>query len=80
MRISACRSCMAPIYWAITTNGKRMPVDSQPSPHGSFRLEERPDEPDPLAVWIPAGHAPNLHEAHFVRCPNAAQHRKKGKK
>jgi len=32
----ACRSCGAPVWWAWTTNGKRMPVDAAPTPDGNL--------------------------------------------
>jgi hypothetical protein len=33
-----CRSCGAPIIWAITDRGKRLPLDAMPNPAGNVRL------------------------------------------
>jgi hypothetical protein len=33
-----CRSCQAPIVWAHTTTGKRIPVDAAPAAGGNIRL------------------------------------------
>lgn len=33
-----CASCGAPITWAITPAGKRMPVDAEPTPNGNVEL------------------------------------------
>lgn len=32
-RESACRSCAAPIFWIVTTHGKKMPVDRDGTSH-----------------------------------------------
>lgn len=82
MRVSACRSCMAPIVWCVTTNGKKMPADATASPNGSFLLVEVADEPDPVAKFVnPRDRSSDLelHDSHFSTCVNAASHRKKGK-
>lgn len=36
--LSTCRSCNAPIRWAVTRTGRRMPLDRDPSPRGNARL------------------------------------------
>jgi len=38
---SSCRSCGAPIIWAITVNGKPQPFDAMPHEDGNALLEER---------------------------------------
>lgn len=35
---ATCRSCGAEILWAVTENGKRMPVDAEPVPAGTILL------------------------------------------
>lgn len=70
--MSACRSCGAPIIWAITENGKRMPLDAEPAerPTGVFRLEPSGDD---LIARRPIE---QVYISHFATCPNADQHRK----
>src|SRR5215831_1401482 len=36
-----CKSCAAPIYWAVTQKGRNIPIDKQPVPDGNIRLEPR---------------------------------------
>lgn len=79
--MAECRSCGAEIYWAITNNGKRMPVDYLPTPEGTIAIEY-PKGPllaivlhgDELLAAREAGEP--LHLSHFATCPNAASHRK----
>ncbi len=73
----SCRSCGAPIYWALTEAGKRMPVDADPSPAGTcvLTLEDRG-----LRVAVLTDHALDfarrngraLRTSHFATCPDAA--------
>jgi len=70
--VSTCHSCHAPIVWAVTTKGKRMPLDDPPSTKGTFVIVDgiarKPD---------PAGAVPFLmYTSHFATCPNAERHRK----
>jgi hypothetical protein len=73
---AACRSCSAPIAWAKTPTGKAMPVDFEPVSTGNIVLFDGPE--GLLAVVAHATAAPGKprHQAHFVSCPNAAEHRK----
>ena len=41
MEVGKCKSCGAKITWAITGNGKRIPVDFAPDPKGNLVLEQR---------------------------------------
>lgn len=79
--MSRCRSCEAPILWARTEKGRRIPLDPEPyegpEPAGLFVLRE-PDARTPLAVAVPPGAfagEPN-YRSHFATCPNAALHRR----
>ena len=36
-----CRSCHAPVIWAVTSAGKSMPVDRDPAEDGSIALQWR---------------------------------------
>lgn len=78
MKTSTCRSCGAPVIWAVTASGKRMPVDAEPVEGGNVRLDDV-GLPDPQAVvfgGFSADHADTLHKSHFATCVNAAQHRR----
>jgi hypothetical protein len=67
--IASCRSCGAPIVWAVTSSGKRMPLDARAAV--VFGLDTTSDPP--LAT---RGQGDPLYVSHFATCPNAAQHRK----
>lgn len=67
-----CRTCNAPIVWALTEAGRRMPVDAAPDPAGNVALLRTDStvnavvlgkhrEPDPRAT---------LHQSHWATCPN----------
>lgn len=79
--MSSCASCGAPIKWAVTANGKRIPLDPEPHLDGRVRLihlsngrEARVLTDPDLAEARHAGEA--LYQTHFATCPNADKHRK----
>ncbi|MEU9199439.1 hypothetical protein [Streptomyces sp. NPDC048332] len=42
--ITTCRRCHAPICWALTTaNGKRQPLDAEPTAEGNVAAMQGPD-------------------------------------
>jgi hypothetical protein len=74
-----CSSCGAPIVWAMTPKGKRMPVNAAEDPAGNlwltvrhgggflaFAATDTTDEPGDCS----------RHTSHFATCPNAPRHRK----
>jgi hypothetical protein len=72
---SVCRSCGAPIRWAVTrATGARIPLNPEPVPGGNIVVEAsgfvrvlgRGEEAPPGARFV----------SHFVTCPFAAAHRK----
>jgi hypothetical protein len=65
--MSECSSCGAPILWALTLNGKRIPLDVEPVklPPGLFNVNA-----DRAVTLRPA------YQSHFASCPNSASHRK----
>lgn len=71
---ATCAACSAPITWAETTRGKRMPVDRDPVDGGNLRLTARPKGP-PLVEVISAGDLFTPDEPrfvpHFATCPHA---------
>lgn len=75
--MSRCRSCDAPLRWARTEKGRRIPLDPDPytgpEPAGLFVIRD-----GDLAVAVPRDafpHEPH-YRSHFATCPNAAQHRR----
>ena len=78
-----CRSCNSPIIWTKTTNGKKMPVDLEPSPNGDFYLFRR-------ERFIESVHRQSRHKSidaavqrgdktftsHFATCANVEEHRR----
>jgi hypothetical protein len=51
--MSVCRSCGRSIRWAITINGDPIPLDAEPSEHGTIRLEPTaPGAETQLAVYV----------------------------
>jgi hypothetical protein len=76
-----CRSCGAPIRWAVTVNGKRMPVDDQPVPDGNLVLSDpTPGAYAPVAAAFDPQQLliddPPRFVSHFATCPQADQYRK----
>lgn len=79
-----CSSCGAPVFWAITVNRKRIPIDEVPVDDGNIEITVDPKgrrlasviPPLFLSTPIPAiaGHV--RYKSHFATCPNAAHHRK----
>lgn len=75
--MSACRSCEAEIFWCVTVNNKRIPLDAEPTPDGNLVVE---DGPPPMAIACSADPGTDVgtprYKSHFSTCPNAATHRK----
>jgi hypothetical protein len=73
--VNVCRTCGAPIIWAVTQNGRRMPLDADPvaSPRGWFTIEGATASGDDLAVAVPSR---PIFVSHFATCPQAAEHRR----
>lgn len=79
--MTTCKSCEAPISWAITPDGRRLPIDATPSTAGNIRLELTGQ--DCIAHVLGAAEAQlrrnagqTLYVSHFSTCPNADEHRK----
>lgn len=80
---ATCRSCGARIVWAVTSAGRRMPVDRESSEAGTVSLVVGAAG-DLLAlvlkgegIRLARKHEHPLHTAHFATCPEAAKHRRK---
>jgi hypothetical protein len=79
--ISYCRSCREPIFWAVTSNGRRMPVDPLPVPSGNVLIASgtRSFEAYVLGATAASGALEQgvaLHFSHFTTCPQASDHRR----
>jgi hypothetical protein len=82
---SECRDaeCRAPIIWAITQAGKRMPVDAEPSDDGNVLLQPPLNDAarSPRATVVNPASPPldgwdgTLHHSHFTTCPAAERWR-----
>lgn len=82
-----CKSCSADIRWAVTVNGKKIPIDYAPVVKGNITLTERQGLP-PIAVVLnaqgdaflealqPSAESPR-YTSHFATCPDAAAFRGK---
>ena len=67
-KIENCRSCRAEIIWALTENGKRIPLDRKREKR--FVLWDHPDG-DFRAVMT------EVYVPHFATCPQAGEWRRK---
>lgn len=72
---ATCKGCGAPITWAVTPNGKRVPVDTRPvvyalvtEPDGTVRAQRVKSEGREFGV------------SHFATCPKASDFSKGAKK
>jgi hypothetical protein len=77
-----CSSCGAPILWAVTEAGKRMPLDYDEHEGGNvflFRSPPGSGKPWTCKVGRQEDAPPQFasrHFSHFATCPNAAEHRR----
>ena len=79
-----CRSCRAPIVWAVTERGKDMPIDQAPVEGGNVYFVGSPGS---RVVRVLSDPQPTLEEqtdsadglryvTHFATCPQADRWRK----
>ncbi len=86
---AVCRTCGAAIWWAHTTAGRAIPIDSDPVPGGnvvatgartqqstvSNAIVTRPEIKVEERGMFPDDRP--RYNAHFVTCPNADEWRKR---
>jgi hypothetical protein len=72
-----CDSCKAPLKWAVTRKGHRMPLDPEPVPDGNLVLTYEGDTV--IAEGAPTGTTRARYQSHFASCPDREQHRRRGK-
>jgi hypothetical protein len=83
--VSACRSCGAAIVWAVTPEGRRMPVDADPVDGGNVLLAPAVEPGgSPTATVVGKRVQPSLfgddgprYVSHFATCPDSAKHRRR---
>ncbi|MGD9797576.1 MAG: hypothetical protein AB7H43_15440 [Acidimicrobiia bacterium] len=79
--MSRCRSCKAPIVWAVSTTDRRIPIDTLASERGNVVYVDPAASPPVVQVLGQAELAARptragLYTAHFATCPNAREHRR----
>jgi hypothetical protein len=78
---SACRSCHAPIVWAVTEAGRPIPLNPDPEPAGNLELVTRPGQRPPVVHVLTASapRSPDVdrYQSHFATCPNANEWRRR---
>jgi hypothetical protein len=73
---STCRTCRADIIWAVSANGKAMPIDADPAPGGNVRLTVTTPNMAPSATVlgpldiVMADDVDELRWPHHATCPN----------
>lgn len=76
--MTRCRSCEAPIVWALTPGGKRIPLDADPVPDGNAVIIERRAGVPVIELIdladVDAGAV--RYRSHFATCPQANEWRK----
>jgi hypothetical protein len=76
-----CNSCGAPIIWAETITGRRMPLDRKPTTDGNIILGVRHEQANLALVQTAQTLAKlqakgeRLYTSHFATCKFAAKHR-----
>ena len=71
-----CSSCSAPIVWATTSSGKKMPLDAAPNPRGNLVMDDAGNV-GPVPGEEGAPDLGKRYTSHFATCPHHAMHRRK---
>lgn len=71
---SLCAGCQQPIWWRYTGAGKLMPLDAQPSPKGTYVIEDS-QRCRPLQPMFDAGLP--TYTPHWATCPDAERFKAK---
>ncbi len=75
MSTARCRTCQAPIHWAVTEKGKRIPVEIRPTTDGALVLLV--GDGGLFAHWFNEEKHRGMerYNSHFQACPNATEWR-----
>lgn len=66
-----CRTCSAPVVWAVTEAGRKAPFDSLTTTKGTHTVVSG------RATFVPeAKRSGQLYTSHFATCPQASEHRR----
>lgn len=71
-----CKSCGAPITWAISAKGKAIPIDPSPVKSGNLVLIVEDPRNAPTARYARDEEGPR-YVSHFATCAQADEHRRK---
>jgi len=84
VKVTHCRSCGDRIIWAVTTKGKRIPLDADPVADGNIVIIGMTLHRDPLvSVGLTHGDVPageKSYVTHFVTCKDADSWRKRDRR
>ncbi len=73
-----CKTCGAPLIFALTAKGRRMPLDPDPVAGGNLLLTQEATELRAAVVdSLSQPVARPLYRSHFAVCPGAATHRRR---
>jgi len=88
-KLAHCRTCRAPIVWALTQKGNREPLDFEPVADGNIEVVDwtrtpEEDEWTPVVRHLKKGEldvlpgfdVPDRYKSHFATCSDPAKHRK----
>ena len=78
--MSNCRSCGAEIRWAVTDNGKRIPLDAEPRDDGNVHIYNRVAyvlDVNGAAIVEHRRSGDSLYVSHFATCKDAPKWRSK---
>ncbi len=73
LKTSACRGCGKPIIWAVTEEGKKIPLDPRP-PVYLMQIVLKDD----IATGVNAVRDERYAVSHFATCPDANRFSKSG--
>ncbi|MGH1344366.1 MAG: hypothetical protein ACRBN8_22595 [Nannocystales bacterium] len=78
----SCKSCHAPVWWAVTIHDKSTPMGADPSQDGCWVIDGQTENGAPRVrlsepLTDPAD-TPRF-QTHWATCPNADQHRKRNR-
>jgi hypothetical protein len=78
-RIDKCKACSAPILWAETSSGKKIPIDAAPVANGNVVLYDGPGSGKLLAFTTleARAKATELFQSHSASCPEPKTFRRR---
>ena len=78
--IAKCSTCGRAIIWTSSPTGARLPLDARPAT--GYYLRPEPGDPTPHAEPLKVavnGEALRIYVSHFMTCPQAADHSRRGR-